>query len=70
MGVPASAAAERRKVGAPPKWRAAAPEHRQTATFVDAARHMTGMRLSALRLPVVAGANLFWSVVGTQSSGA
>jgi tetratricopeptide (TPR) repeat protein len=35
-----------------PDWRAAAPGHQQAATFVGAAR-LVGMRLSALRLPLL-----------------
>jgi hypothetical protein len=67
---------KRRKAGAPRKQMSAQtaytclrgaqprPTHRQTATFVDAARHMVGMRLSALRLPFIAGGESIGFVVG------
>src|SRR5580693_10318277 len=40
------------------------PTHRQKATFADAARHMVGMRLSALHLPLGAGGESIGFVVG------
>ena len=58
---PARTAVEAPEGGRAPKERAAAPIVEQAATFVDGARQMVGMRLSALRLPLLyaAEANLF-----------
>jgi len=52
MGVPARAAVEAPEGGrASDNGAQPRPRYQQAATFVDAARQMVGMRLSALRLP-------------------
>ena len=82
MGIPARAAVEAPEGGRAPQQMSAQtaytclrgaqprPTHRQTATFVDAARHMVGMRLSALRLPLIAGGESILVLGCRQSSGA
>jgi hypothetical protein len=67
----ASAAAERRKAGAPRIGALPRPKHQRTATFAGVWRGMVGMRLSALRLPLLLPeANLFFVRGGRQSSDA
>jgi hypothetical protein len=59
MGVPARAAVEAPEGGrASDNGAQPRPRYQQAATFVDAARQMVGMRLSALRLPPGAATNL------------
>ena len=79
MGVRGEPRSKRRKAGAPRKQMSAQtaytclrgaqprPTHRQTGTFADAARHMVGMRLSALRLPLGAGGESIGFVVGGKA---
>ena len=60
----ASAAAERRKASAPRLMRAAALRYRQDGNACWCCAAMVGMRLSALRLPYIAGGEfIFWCVV-------
>jgi hypothetical protein len=44
--------------------------YQQAATFVDAARRMVGMRLSALRLPLIAGGESILVRGRSRNSGA
>ena len=63
-GVPARAAVEAPEGGGAPERARCRADHQKVATFVDGARQMVGMRLSALRLPLLyAEAQFFLRVV-------
>jgi hypothetical protein len=61
---------KRRKASAPRYGAQPRPRYQQAATFVDAARRMVGMRLSALRLPLIAGGESILVRGRSSSSGA
>jgi len=61
---------KRRKASAPRYGAQPRPMYQQAATFVDAARRMVGMRLSALRLPLIAGGESILVRGRSSSSGA
>src|SRR6476659_221551 len=64
MGVPARAAVEAPEGERAPIWRRAAAPEVSAGGFVDAARRMVGMRLSALRLPLITRGRIYlWCVV-------
>ena len=71
MGVPARAAVEAPEGGRAPIWRAAVQQMScaSSRALVCDARHMVGMRLSALRLPLVAGGESIFVRRRSQSSG-
>jgi hypothetical protein len=55
---------KRRKASVPRYGAQPRPRYQQAATFVDAARRMVGMRLSALRLPLITRGRIYlWCVV-------
>ena len=61
---------KRRKASAPRYGAQPRPRYQQAATFVDAARRMVGMRLSALRLPLIAGGESILMRGRSRNSGA